>query len=57
MNHHLDIVAYQFDGRGGSKPISLDELALAERGNNEFAFAWVHLFRDSPAARQAHLAA
>lgn len=51
MTDAPEVIAFQFDGHGGSKPIALDKLAHSERADNTFAFAWVHLFRDDPGSR------
>jgi len=45
-----DVAAFVFDGEGGARPVSLDEISRLRPGDNAFAFAWVHLRRDQPEA-------
>ena len=44
------VVSYIFDGEGGAEPVPLSELGDRREGDNQVAFAWIHLERDNPQA-------
>ena len=46
-----EIAAFVCDGEGGARKVELDELSTLRVGDNAFGFAWVHLRRDNPEAR------
>ena len=45
-----EIAAFVMDGEGGARSVSIDDIYGLHRGNNTFAFAWIHLQRDHPDA-------
>lgn len=51
MEHMPEFVAYAFDGKGGARKMTPDQLARLSDDDNSVAFTWMHLNRESETGR------